>query len=689
MDPAATVYTGSWVNWARGPILGSTITFTHTSGAYLVAFLAIFVRVVGTHVWEITCYVLFRLRTTSKPTDGLAQQHQAVLRNTGSDISSIWQIAQLAHYWRTKTTSSMRRSFGLLTVATVHLAVMTAAGVFSSRVTITTQEALVRSQHCGVWSFAKDLENVTHAEFAEDIAWFSQKTQNLQTSTSQVSSCVNGTIGGSSLCAPFGRRQLNYTTNTSIGCPFADSVCALPNGVRLDSGLIDSALDLGINSRMEDRLQFQWVVDCAPLQTQGYSEIIHANNLADVTTDLFMTDSFAETYLQSNGRYVVYEALYYGAGYELGYEPGVGLGAEVPFTKNLTLLSSNNTFTADSWSFLSGFYDLGYVNHFCCPVTSLRFFAVSEQMANDNPSIMSSFAEQAILSEFTPIADLNETSDTNIHLLILKRPAVQYTQPIHDPWFIAEVPIVNVYNDSYYQAFPGNSPSTNVLGCTESFTICNPNQPDGSQCSPAMGIDLGSISSALNFSQKQTAVANRAFLNPSAMGLTFIVGTGAGHSLLANELMYDWLSQGLPDDQWISELQNWFEIGLNMFQLQSAQYATGYTSTKSNAYVTPPDAESQWMCENQIMQRADYTSFSVLGIVLILVLGCLIILINLILRPLVHRFQPDTELNRLRRSEWDATEMLEMQRRLLKLRPNDAESEAEYEMLSDTVRKKR
>lgn len=80
------------------------------------------------------------------------------------------------------------------------------------------------------------------------------------------------------------------------------------------------------------------------------------------------------------------------------------------------------------------------------------------------------------------------------------------------------------------------------------------------------------------------------------------------------------------------------------------------------------------MCDNQIIQDDGYACFSMLGLVIIFGVGGVLIFINLTLRPLTYYAQTGTVLNSLRREEWDAVELLELQRRLYKAEGIDVES---------------
>lgn len=47
MATNSTVYTGVWINWSKGPVLGSTLTMSVRNGGIMIAVLALFVQLAG------------------------------------------------------------------------------------------------------------------------------------------------------------------------------------------------------------------------------------------------------------------------------------------------------------------------------------------------------------------------------------------------------------------------------------------------------------------------------------------------------------------------------------------------------------------------------------------------------------------------------------------------------------------
>jgi hypothetical protein len=87
------------------------------------------------------------------------------------------------------------------------------------------------------------------------------------------------------------------------------------------------------------------------------------------------------------------------------------------------------------------------------------------------------------------------------------------------------------------------------------------------------------------------------------------------------------ISLHLPDNQWQLELQYWYSIAMAGFQRTLVQWATGQIAIDPTQLRPPETAAEKWFCKNLLIPSEVYQSFSVLGVVLILVIGCLVILV--------------------------------------------------------------
>ncbi|KAF2728977.1 hypothetical protein EJ04DRAFT_396134, partial [Polyplosphaeria fusca] len=94
------VYTGLWVNTARGRLYGATLTLDRQQGAVLIALLALYVGAAGQGVWRILQLLLHRAFSSNNRPDGIYNQRQAILRNSESGLTAAWASLQTLIAWR-------------------------------------------------------------------------------------------------------------------------------------------------------------------------------------------------------------------------------------------------------------------------------------------------------------------------------------------------------------------------------------------------------------------------------------------------------------------------------------------------------------------------------------------------------------------------------------------------------------
>lgn len=74
-------------------------------------------------------------------------------------------------------------------------------------------------------------------------------------------------------CNTFVSRRLPINITRDAGCPFLGDICKSEDAnLVLDTGLIDSHHNLGLNAPPRDRYQFRVVLQSAPLRTKNYSQ---------------------------------------------------------------------------------------------------------------------------------------------------------------------------------------------------------------------------------------------------------------------------------------------------------------------------------------------------------------------------------------------------------------------------------
>ena len=274
MSANFSAHIGPWMNWTKGPIHGGTITLPLRDGTILVSFFALFVRLVGSHLWSIFCYLLHQWRSKQGNRDAFHHQHQALLRNSSSVTTTLWLWLKVGWAWRSETFHPMLRSLAFVAMAILHIAAFGIAGLFSSRIVVTDSSILVRTDLCGAWPRSSLFTasnfvdfNATPDVLREQEAYAINSRLDLTSSLAYVRNCYPV----ESYCEndEFIVGALNQTFNFNASCPFDESLC-LSEGVEIDTGFIDSAIHLGINAKPGDRVLYRKSISCAVLNDSLY-----------------------------------------------------------------------------------------------------------------------------------------------------------------------------------------------------------------------------------------------------------------------------------------------------------------------------------------------------------------------------------------------------------------------------------
>ena len=233
---------------------------------------------------------------------------------------------------------------------------------------------------------------------------------------------------------------------------------------------------------------------------------------------------------------------------------------------------------------------------------------------------------------WAPISALNRT-DADVSIFFVAPNSVMYEKPVTDPLFAATTPysLPNAKgpNSTYYSP----DKAVSVLACTDQFQFCNPTT---GKCTPLTGMTFldGDQLSELDLNSPQLTVAEHLQnLLPSLMIWSGVQPRGVS-ALQASETLHDGLIQiGLPNNQWMREVSTWYGVSMALLQQKIVQYATGPPYVPEGYKLLGPLNEfEERICKNQkIRSSGRTTSFSVLGIAVILAVGSLLILTHLVL----------------------------------------------------------
>lgn len=260
------IYTGVWVNWSRGRLMGSTLTISTSHGGLLSAFLAIFISLAGIAFWRITSFALHQMRAGKAFHDGLHHQQQLIFRNTGTASGAFWQMLQLPKFWGNNAKNSWLRTLPLALLALSNVVVFAIAAIFSSEVTKATGKGvLIQSPNCGRLEY----ENLDNGFSGLLQAAYNTVVLNETTEAAAYTRNCYGDDANGLRCNRYVQRKIPWRTNVNASCPFDDDLCSFgKNGaMEMDTGPIDSHHALGVNVPKEDRVTYRKVATCSPIRT--------------------------------------------------------------------------------------------------------------------------------------------------------------------------------------------------------------------------------------------------------------------------------------------------------------------------------------------------------------------------------------------------------------------------------------
>lgn len=271
-DPYYEIYTGVWTNWSKGSIFGRTLTLQRRDGDLLIAFVALFVTIVGTSFWRLACFALHSLFSSEASRDGIYHQRQAILRNSANGASGLWHLLRALNAWRKRGVKPYQRILPVITFAALCLAIFAAASGLSSRVsTGMGNEVLISSPLIGISTGS----SLASPDFLQIFYPYTSRSYRAYLTYAQ--QCyTNETKRGD--CNVFVKPRLEATVDRNASCPFDPEICqSSTQNILFDSGFLDTHEDFGANIPPDLRFSYRRTLHCAPLKTEGYKKELPAS----------------------------------------------------------------------------------------------------------------------------------------------------------------------------------------------------------------------------------------------------------------------------------------------------------------------------------------------------------------------------------------------------------------------------
>ena len=232
------IHTGFWIDHHyANSASGLTLTLSTSSSVYLIAFLALFVKVSGNYSWDLFNYIVFQARSTLKPRNALHHQTQALLRTRLTDTKTAMGFVRLFRAWNRKAAAGSAQTLLFAFVGFFHLAAFIICGIFSSKVAQAHSSVLLRNGTCG--EAVLDVTNITATSL-----WLAMESNSYLTASIFSQDCYsfNDTSAkfSSPICDAPGRNLVHWNITENISCPFQSHMCRDDLVVGFDTGLIDS-----------------------------------------------------------------------------------------------------------------------------------------------------------------------------------------------------------------------------------------------------------------------------------------------------------------------------------------------------------------------------------------------------------------------------------------------------------------
>lgn len=273
-------------------------------------------------------------------------------------------------------------------------------------------------------------------------------------------------------------------------------------------------------------------------------------------------------------------------------------------------------------------------------------------------------SDTQVINTWTPIPELLRP-DADVSVLFLAANDILFHAPVVDPWFAAGSQ--GAFNANSHlgnmEVYLNDEPAR-ALACVQQYQFCNPALKQNTGCTPLLGIYETFAAGSLLFSQprdRDRFLWSASAISNLAGGFTELLRTLGSGALLAKDSLSASLQWNLPSNQWELELEHWFKFTLADVQRAVLDQATGPVLVDARQFHSPPvSPEGRTICSNQKIRSDSYTSFNVLGLILIFSIGSLIMILSALLPYVTGRLQqrqkPFAGL------EWICNDTLQLQR---------------------------
>ncbi|TGJ78401.1 hypothetical protein E0Z10_g10374 [Xylaria hypoxylon] len=564
------VYTGMWTDWSKdSQVLGSTITVTSSS-----------------HIFGFLSYTAF-IKLDAASLQGNAVPY----------------IRLIKLYWAYRFTPfAWQQSWLWISISAISAVSGVAAGLFSSQIIDSSLyiNVLIDSSNCGFILADRIDQNVI--DNPELIALSQDIITLVDLATTYARDCYNST-SDKSQCNFFSSTAIPWETYWDAECPFGN-MCIGP-AMRLDTGLLNSNLLLGINSPTIDQIGLRKITTCAPILQEGYTEVEpepplpgdqRVAYLYGPTNGLNMTWFIGTNTANSTQSYSLIAESYYS-----------GVWADI--SSWLPIREFNNTHGDGTIFFLSS-----------------------------NSVVFTEPCDDPVFSAHVPRGVTNSSSTVYVEdnlagvLGCLEQDEFSYAR-------------ANVWiNNIKYQVCSATSSVCSVIGGLGDVYL------EVIEKMPLTPMQVGTVDMI-------AFVLNR-------IGTIGSVAYGNTPNLVASQSVLNGIQLPLPSNQWQLEIQSWHSAAVSSIKYGLLQYMTGPDDAAFQKYVTAPtSAEQKALCKRQRIRISQgFANISSLGLFFTISSGTAIIILALFLDNIMGCVTRISKGDGKKHRAWIQDDVLHLQR---------------------------
>ena len=560
-----------------------------------------------------------------------------MLRNAQNPVSTLWYLIKLGYSWKSNTRRAVRRQLPFVLLAFAHIACFTIGSIALIQIASVGNSALLRLVGCGYFVDEIPLPMQSKME--------AERRRQLQRGAEYVRSCyMRGGPDSNSTCRRLPVSKLPTKLETGVPCPFnPPSLCrnSTRGTIKIQTETLNSHEHFGINSRVGDRVEYRKFSVCTPLPLTEAPKYA-MERPTNFTDELFRNYTYLDLNYTTPGIPILYDKL------------GRSLGNRQPYW-----FMSVSFFLCIAWPCLL----FGRVFP-SFPGATVDESALNKTLHNTNYTVVQ------------PVEELR-LRDADVTVAVLNINAL-YMEPSNDILLGTRgfVPKEDCGCNNLPLGAQGSwkAQPVSAFACSERYQFCNPASKQCTRQDALLNIveqkpnqiDF-KVKQNVGFNPRQQAIVSLIARLTLAFNYPSTLRSIGGTAMLAQDKLIEGagtMSLMVESNQTEIEFENWFHI-----QMAAMQHGFTEQMDLGNEFMAyreqTKDPNWQNLCKSQLIYHPDAVSFSVLGLALTLALGCFLILTALLFEPLVRWWRRRRAQDSYKQLEWDAGELLHMQRMLL------------------------